>query len=681
MAEPTFTDQGGNTLRCGATDALLRASDDDTVALIQYVIAQQDVTIPADTARYVGIQYNGGDPNYVVKDSDSWDGNSEFRAAAVYNEGGTIHIYTRLQRSKNLQYWLTHRLQEVEGLSRADYLGGLILGESDDGNKYVTLSGGELYVGLDEFVISAFDTSGADRFDSYYRDGGTGFTKVASQQAWQNTHWDDNTGTLNTLGASKYGLNWFYLETDGHVVHVYGRGEYSTLQGALAETPPTTVPGRVDIHGVLLGGIIMREGNNTAEVVLPSFSVTYGPAAITAHNTLSGLGADDHTQYLLTDGARALTGDWDAGSFDITAEQLYFDSTLGGEGMVGYSGFFGNKINAANTAVFCHQAQKASTTKYAFSQNSSGVTNFNGAEPVNIRVNDNVKIRVYANYTDFQGGDLTNIDDIIGNGGTIISGGTGAGDDLYLQSTTHATKNDIFLGTSATTYAKWDEANGKFYIVKSTGDNYLALSSGDASGVGISCANSNATWYVNVAGGGEFNILDSDTGTLPFSIDEGAADYTLHVDANSRVGVGTSAPDQILHVKKTVSPTYIHAENTASNSVSGIILENDAQSWYLYTNTSDDLYIKDGSTNYVPFKILVGCPTNTLYLDAAGNVGVGGAPTASVKLGVSSTTGAFLLPRMTTAQMNALTAINGMVIYNTTNTACYAYENGAWVNL
>jgi len=228
---------------------------------------------------------------------------------------------------------------------------------------------------------------------------------------------------------------------------------------------------------------------------------------------------------------------------------------------------------------------------------------------------------------------------------------------------------------------RYNEPNGQLYISKDTGDNLLNITAVAASAAGLNLSTNGGQWYANVTGTGEFNIYDTDNSKLPFSIDQGAGDYTLHVDANSRVGVGTSAPDQILHVKKTVSPTYIHAENTASNSVSGIILENDAQSWYLYTNTSDDLYIKDGSTNYLPFKILVGCPTNTLYLDAAGNVGVGGAPTASVKLGVSSTTGAFLLPRMTTAQIAALTPINGMVVYNTTLGACVAYESSVWVNL
>lgn len=62
-----------------------------------------------------------------------------------------------------------------------------------------------------------------------------------------------------------------------------------------------------------------------------------------------------------------------------------------------------------------------------------------------------------------------------------------------------------------------------------------------------------------------------------------------------------------------------------------------------------------------------------------GTVGIGTVSVdTSAKLEILSTTGALLLPRMTNAQRNALTAVNGMMIYNTTNTRIEAYENGAW---
>lgn len=57
------------------------------------------------------------------------------------------------------------------------------------------------------------------------------------------------------------------------------------------------------------------------------------------------------------------------------------------------------------------------------------------------------------------------------------------------------------------------------------------------------------------------------------------------------------------------------------------------------------------------------------------------ALTASTALEVRSTVGAFLLPRMTSTQRDALTATNGFLIYNTTIDKAQARAGGAWVDL
>jgi len=51
----------------------------------------------------------------------------------------------------------------------------------------------------------------------------------------------------------------------------------------------------------------------------------------------------------------------------------------------------------------------------------------------------------------------------------------------------------------------------------------------------------------------------------------------------------------------------------------------------------------------------------------------------SENFAIQSTTGAFIPPRMTTTQRNALTGVNGMAIYNSTTNALNAYVGGAWV--
>jgi hypothetical protein len=64
--------------------------------------------------------------------------------------------------------------------------------------------------------------------------------------------------------------------------------------------------------------------------------------------------------------------------------------------------------------------------------------------------------------------------------------------------------------------------------------------------------------------------------------------------------------------------------------------------------------------------------------DVSGNIGIGTTDPQGA-LDVSSTKGGFIVPRMTEAQRDALTAVDGMIIYNTSVNKFNFYENGAWV--
>ena len=290
----TFTDQGSNVMRVSAGKALVRASDDDTVKLVQYSLAQQDLTIPANTTRYIGVQYNSGAPNYVVSAADTWDWNTTFRIAIVYNEGGTLHIRSTLHRSGNFQRWANQRLYDVE---RIKHNAGLQLGESGGANRYVTFTAGSLYSSLEKYTISAFNTSGAHRFDVYYRDSGSGWTKVATQQNWPNAQYDDDSGTLADMTAAYYANLWVYLETDGHLVMLYGQAEYTSQAAAQGESPPTTLPTRLGDTGILMGRYVFLKSATDPLVTQTAFPTSIAGSLVTDHGTLAGLADDDHAQY------------------------------------------------------------------------------------------------------------------------------------------------------------------------------------------------------------------------------------------------------------------------------------------------------------------------------------------------------------------------------------------------
>lgn len=90
------------------------------------------------------------------------------------------------------------------------------------------------------------------------------------------------------------------------------------------------------------------------------------------------------------------------------------------------------------------------------------------------------------------------------------------------------------------------------------------------------------------------------------------------------------------------------------------------------STTSSKLFV--GNLNF---------PTNSVdtgvVLNGSGDVEFAGTATVNGDLDMSASTGALIVPRLTTAQRNAMHAVDGMIIYNTDMNAFNFYENGAWV--
>ena len=86
--------------------------------------------------------------------------------------------------------------------------------------------------------------------------------------------------------------------------------------------------------------------------ILRNGFVWFGLKVDVDHGLVNGLSDDDHTQYLLAAGTRKLTGNWDAGAYDITLSGDSADLILGaGSDMkINYDGTDGNIITSLVTA-------------------------------------------------------------------------------------------------------------------------------------------------------------------------------------------------------------------------------------------------------------------------------------------------------------------------------------------
>lgn len=115
------------------------------------------------------------------------------------------------------------------------------------------------------------------------------------------------------------------IQDDGsftNIGHANIAGAYADLEasgtgGASLRMRPGTAPSSPND-----GDVWVTTGGYFARVN----SMTYN---FTDHGSLDGLSDDDHTQYLLADGSRALSANWDAGSFQIRAETFQSDVATG----------------------------------------------------------------------------------------------------------------------------------------------------------------------------------------------------------------------------------------------------------------------------------------------------------------------------------------------------------------
>ena len=344
-----ITQHGGDaTVDVAAGQGVIRIADDDTSAIKFFTIpATTEIGVAAGETKYIVVDYNTGTEAITVTAwaAETWDKDTEFPLGKVVNDGGELHII-------NNPWWVgdafTNVIERMEGIAyfaRDERGGGLLLSVSDETNREIAVTGGTVWSRLNEFETTTLDTDVTGTFHLDYESGdgvwtGNDVTAYTVDQ-WNNV----TTHALVNLTNNYYMNMWVYVEPDavaGEQVHmVYGQSQNKKSAVIEAEAPPTNLPSHITETCILIGRIIIKEGVNAPVSVQTVFTTQFTASQAADHCNLTNLawGSSCHTgtasnfagfdgagdaeeypevNYLLTDGTRALAGNWALGGYNLT---------------------------------------------------------------------------------------------------------------------------------------------------------------------------------------------------------------------------------------------------------------------------------------------------------------------------------------------------------------------------
>ncbi len=146
-------------------------------------------------------------------------------------------------------------------------------------------------------------------------------------------------------------------------------------------------------------------------------------------------------------------------------------------------------------------------------------------------------------------------------------------------------------------------------------ENNLRMHFDDTSATAGFPANDWRFIFNDTANGGAnyFAVEDATAGKRPFRVDAGGPNNALRVNSNGKVGLGTADPALELHIDDSDTPSIRLQQN---NTVGW-----GAQTWDVAANEAN-FFIRDVTGgSKLPFRILPGAPSGSLFVDSAGNIG------------------------------------------------------------
>ena len=300
-----ITENGDGTIDITAGSSVLRSTNSADGDLRGYALpAVTGMTFTDEATNYIVADYNSGTPALLSTDSLAlvFGDNRVSIIYAVNRLGNQLNIIDL--RGFNVDFIHKNNLKDsqVHGTEHAS--GAMI---ADEGTQNFSVTAGSYYLLNTALATPALDTSVAGIFEYVYRDGASGWTRVASQSQIDIVNYDDDSGTLAALGNAKFGVHFLYavLNTPSHYKVIYGTESYATLSDAQAAGTPAELPSDLDALSTaeFIGKIIIQKSTVAFVDIQSPYTQALTSASASTHNALAGLQGGVATEYYHLDSA------------------------------------------------------------------------------------------------------------------------------------------------------------------------------------------------------------------------------------------------------------------------------------------------------------------------------------------------------------------------------------------
>jgi hypothetical protein len=284
------------------------------------------VAVAASDLTYLAIDSTGT----LVTSMSQFNTDQNIALGAVYTSATDVLWFYRDQYEGN-------RLANRLAVALHDAFGsivqtGLTTSESVGLPYELTVASGSYFIGDDNFS----PTGGISvPFYAIYQDGLGGYTVVTPETITVLDSYDGGAGALVPVPGGQFAKHMFFIVNDGldeTYMLLYGQTLFATQQLAEDGDLPA-VPNFLNTLNIcpIAAPIVEGGAANISEILDIRPTVQFrstGSSSNTFHGSLLGLANDDHLQYLLEDGTRAMSGDLDMGANAITNASTYNGVTV-----------------------------------------------------------------------------------------------------------------------------------------------------------------------------------------------------------------------------------------------------------------------------------------------------------------------------------------------------------------